>query len=112
MFLWPETLGVSAELGTLRICNPLATVTKGAPCYLDPVSYLYEESTMKFARLSAFATALMLSSLAMAEGGGDRTFDRMMSANDRAVELFVAKEKAAANPVVVNEKKEQKTQDL
>ena len=67
---------------------------------------------MKFARLSAFATALMLSSLAMAEGGGDRTFDRMMSANDRAVELFVAKEKADANPVVVNEKKEQKTQDL
>ncbi|MGU9851769.1 co-regulatory protein PtrA N-terminal domain-containing protein [Pseudomonas koreensis] len=67
---------------------------------------------MKFARLSAFATALMLSSLAMAEGGGDRTFDRMMSANDRAVELFVAKEKAAANPVVVNEKKAQKTQDL
>ncbi|MFJ5254372.1 co-regulatory protein PtrA N-terminal domain-containing protein [Pseudomonas sp. NPDC088414] len=67
---------------------------------------------MKFARLSAFATALMLSSLAMAEGGGDRTFDRMMSANERAVELFVAKEKAAANPVVVNEKKEQKIQDL
>jgi len=67
---------------------------------------------MKFARLSAFATALMLSSLAMAESGGDRTFDRMMSANDRAVELFVAKEKAAANPVVVNEKKAQKTQDL
>ena len=67
---------------------------------------------MKFAQLSAFATALMLSSLAMAEGGGDRTFDRMMSANDRAVELFVAKEKAAANPVVVNEKNDQKTQDL
>ncbi|EJZ57676.1 MULTISPECIES: co-regulatory protein PtrA N-terminal domain-containing protein [Pseudomonas] len=67
---------------------------------------------MKFAQLSAFATALMLSSLAMAEGGGDRTFDRMMTANDRAVELFVAKEKAAANPVVVNEKNDQKTQDL
>ncbi|WP_247842026.1 co-regulatory protein PtrA N-terminal domain-containing protein [Pseudomonas sp. MWU12-3103b] len=67
---------------------------------------------MKFARLSAFATVLMLSSLAMAEGGGDRTFDRMMTANDRAVELFVAKEKAAANPVVVNEKNDQKTQDL
>ncbi|MFJ3010567.1 co-regulatory protein PtrA N-terminal domain-containing protein [Pseudomonas fluorescens] len=67
---------------------------------------------MKFAQLSAFATVLMLSSLAMAEGGGDRTFDRMMTANDRAVELFVAKEKAAANPVVVNEKNDQKTQDL
>jgi hypothetical protein len=36
----------------------------------------------------------------------------MMTANDRAVELFVAKEKAAANPVVVNEKNDQKTQDL
>ena len=67
---------------------------------------------MKFAQLSTFAAALMLSSLAMAEGGGDRTFDRMMTANDRAVELFVAKEKAAANPVVVNEKNDQKTQDL
>ncbi|PHH43623.1 MULTISPECIES: co-regulatory protein PtrA N-terminal domain-containing protein [Pseudomonas] len=66
---------------------------------------------MKFAQLSTFAAALMLSSLAMAEGGGDRTFDRMMTANDRAVELFVTKEQAR-DPVVVNEKKDASTKDL
>ncbi|VVO45850.1 co-regulatory protein PtrA N-terminal domain-containing protein [Pseudomonas fluorescens] len=67
---------------------------------------------MKFAQISAFAAALALSSLAMAEGGGDRTFEKMMTANDRSVELFVTREQAAGNPVVVNEKKDDKTQDL
>jgi len=71
-----------------------------------------EESTMKFAQLSAFAAALMLSSLVMAEGGGDRTFERMMSANDRSMELFVAKEKAAGNPVAASEKKDDTSRDL
>ncbi|MBH8614343.1 MULTISPECIES: co-regulatory protein PtrA N-terminal domain-containing protein [Pseudomonas] len=66
---------------------------------------------MKFAQLSAFAAALMLSSLVMAEGGGDRTFERMMAAKDRSVALFVAKEQARA-PVVVNEKKDDSTKDL
>nr|WP_173678052.1 co-regulatory protein PtrA N-terminal domain-containing protein [Pseudomonas sp. GW460-7] len=56
---------------------------------------------MKFAHISTFAAALAMSSLALAEGGGDRTFQRMMTANDRSVELFVAKEKAR-DPVVVN----------
>ncbi|TKJ75913.1 hypothetical protein PkoCFBP13504_25795 [Pseudomonas koreensis] len=67
---------------------------------------------MKFAQISAFTAALALSSLAMAEGGGDRTFEKMMAASDRSVELFVDKEKATGNPVVVNEKKDDKTQDL
>jgi hypothetical protein len=67
---------------------------------------------MKLAQIGAFAAALVMSSLVMAEGGGDRTFERMMTNNDRSVELFVAKEKAAANPVVVNEKKDEKTKDL
>lgn len=66
---------------------------------------------MKFAQLSAFAAALVLSSVAMAEGGGDRTFDKMMVANDRAVELFVAREQAR-DPVVVNEKKDDKSKAL
>ncbi|UQS17006.1 co-regulatory protein PtrA N-terminal domain-containing protein [Pseudomonas sp. HS6] len=66
---------------------------------------------MKVAQIGAFAVALMMSSLVLAEGGGDRTFDRMMTANDRSVELFVAKEKAR-DPVVVNDKKDEKTQDL
>ncbi|MBD9589449.1 hypothetical protein IB254_20410 [Pseudomonas sp. PDM03] len=66
---------------------------------------------MKLAQIGTVAAALVMSSLAMAEGGGDRTFDRMMSANDRSVELFVAKEQAR-DPVVVNEKKDEKTKDL
>ncbi|RON38493.1 co-regulatory protein PtrA N-terminal domain-containing protein [Pseudomonas brassicacearum] len=66
---------------------------------------------MKFAQISAFTAALVLSSVAMAEGGGDRTFEKMMTANDRSVELFVAKEQAR-NPVVVNEKKDDNTKDL
>lgn len=66
---------------------------------------------MKLAQLSAFAAALVMSSLVMAEGGGDRAFEKMMVANDRSVELFVAKEQARG-PVVLNEKKDEKTKDL
>ena len=66
---------------------------------------------MKFAQISAFTAALAMSSLALAEGGGDRTFEKMMTANDRSVELFVAKEQAR-DPVVVNEKKDGNTKDL
>ncbi|CAI8796064.1 co-regulatory protein PtrA N-terminal domain-containing protein [Pseudomonas sp. IT-P395] len=67
---------------------------------------------MKLAQLTAFAAALAISSVALAEGGGDRTFERMMTSNDRSMELFVAKEKAAGNPVVVTDKKDDKTRDL
>ncbi|WLG52896.1 co-regulatory protein PtrA N-terminal domain-containing protein [Pseudomonas sp. FP1742] len=66
---------------------------------------------MKLAQLSAFAAVLVMSSLVMAEGGGDRAFEKMMVANDRSVELFVAKEQARG-PVVLNEKKDEKTKDL
>ncbi|MFL1524956.1 co-regulatory protein PtrA N-terminal domain-containing protein [Pseudomonas sp. O230] len=66
---------------------------------------------MKFAQISTFAAALAMSSLALAEGGGDRTFEKMMAANDRSLELFVAKEQAR-DPVVVNEKKDGNTKDL
>ena len=66
---------------------------------------------MKLVQLSAFAVALVMSSVVLAEGGGDRAFERMMAANDQAVERFVAKEQAR-DPVVVNEKKDDKTKDL
>ncbi|MGE8190414.1 co-regulatory protein PtrA N-terminal domain-containing protein [Pseudomonas sp. NPDC086278] len=66
---------------------------------------------MKLVQLSAFAAALAMSTLAVAEGGGDRTFEKMMASNGRSMEVFVAKEQAR-DPVVVNEKKDQKTQDL
>ena len=54
---------------------------------------------------------MVMSSVVMAAGGGDKTFARMMAAKDRSVELFVAREQAR-DPVVVNEKKDEKTQDL
>lgn len=66
---------------------------------------------MKFAQLSAFAAAFLVSGVALAEGGGDRTFEKMMAASERSMELFVAKEQAR-NPVVVNEKKDDNTKDL
>ncbi|MFW9080773.1 co-regulatory protein PtrA N-terminal domain-containing protein [Pseudomonas sp. P2757] len=66
---------------------------------------------MKLTQISTFAAALLMSSVVLAEGGGDRTFEKMMTANDRSVELFVAREQAR-DPVVVNEKKDEKTQDL
>ena len=66
---------------------------------------------MKLVQIGAFATALVMSSVVMAAGGGDKTFARMMAAKDRSVELFVAKEQAR-DPVVVNEKKDDKTKDL
>jgi hypothetical protein len=61
--------------------------------------------------VGAFAAALVMSSVVMAAGGGDKTFARMMAAKDRSVELFVAKEQAR-DPVVVNEKKDDKTKNL
>ena len=67
---------------------------------------------MKIVQMGTFVVALAISSVALAEGGGDRTFERMMTSNDRSMELFVAKEKAAGNPVVVNDKKDDITRDL
>lgn len=66
---------------------------------------------MKLAQLSILATALVMSSLVLAEGGGDRTFEKMMAAQDRSMEVFVAKEQAR-DPVVVNEKKDDSTKDM
>jgi hypothetical protein len=66
---------------------------------------------MKLVQVGAFAAALVMSSVVMAAGGGDKTFARMMAAKDRSVELFVAKEQAR-DPVVVNEKKDDKTKNL
>lgn len=66
---------------------------------------------MKLAQVSALLGALVVSSVALAEGGGDRTFERMMVANDRAVEAFAANQ-AKSDPVVVNEAKDDKTQEM
>ncbi|KJZ34334.1 MULTISPECIES: co-regulatory protein PtrA N-terminal domain-containing protein [Pseudomonas] len=66
---------------------------------------------MKLVQLSTFVAALVMSSVVLAAGGGDKTFARMMAAKDRSMEAYVAKEQAR-DPVVVNEKKEDKSKAL
>ena len=54
---------------------------------------------MKIVQMGAFVVALAVSSLAMAEGGGDRTFERALSANAKAMEQYAANQ-GKAPPVV------------
>ena len=61
---------------------------------------------MKLAQIFALASALVLSSVALAEGGGDRTFEKMMVANDLAMEKYVAKE-GKIEPVVSSDAKDE-----
>jgi hypothetical protein len=61
---------------------------------------------MKIAQICALASALVLSSVALAEGGGDRTFEKMMVANDLAMEKYVAKE-GKIEPVVSSDAKDE-----
>ncbi len=48
---------------------------------------------MKISKISALLAMLLVSSVALAEGGGDRTFAKMMQANDKAMAKYTAKEK-------------------
>jgi hypothetical protein len=66
---------------------------------------------MKIVQMGAFVLALAMSSLVMAEGGGDRTFEKMMAANERSMEQFVEREQAR-DAVVSNEKQDDKSKDL
>jgi hypothetical protein len=43
---------------------------------------------MKFMSIITFAGALALSSLVLAEGGGDKAFEKMMAANAKAMEQY------------------------
>ena len=61
---------------------------------------------MKLTKIFAVAGALALSSFAMAEGGGDRTFEKMMAAKDLAMEKYVAKQGKNASVVSSDEKNE------
>ncbi|CAM5425381.1 MULTISPECIES: co-regulatory protein PtrA N-terminal domain-containing protein [Pseudomonas] len=47
---------------------------------------------MKIAQIYALVGALILSSTALAEGGGDRTIARATQATEQAMEKFLAKE--------------------
>ena len=62
---------------------------------------------MKIAQICALAGALILSSVALAEGGGDRTFEKMMAAKDLAMEKYLAREGKSA-PVVSSDEKNEK----
>ena len=59
---------------------------------------------MKLTRICALAGALVFSSVALAEGGGDRTFEKMMAARDVAMEAYVAREGKSV-PVVSSDAK-------
>ncbi|AZV30045.1 hypothetical protein CT157_18310 [Pseudomonas syringae] len=54
---------------------------------------------MKTLKLLAFTAVMAMSLNALAEGGGDRTFDRALSANTKAMEQYAASQGKAA-PVV------------
>ncbi|MBX9407358.1 hypothetical protein K5E40_16930 [Pseudomonas baetica] len=61
---------------------------------------------MKIVQICALAGALILSSVALAEGGGDRTFEKMMAARDVAMEAYVAREGKSV-PVVSSDAKDE-----
>ena len=63
---------------------------------------------MKLTQICALAGALVFSSIALAEGGGDRTFEKMMAAKDLAMEKYVAKEGKRA-PQMSSEETNEKT---
>ena len=63
---------------------------------------------MNFTQICALAGALVFSSIALAEGGGDRTFEKMMAAKDLAMEKYLAREGKSA-PVVSSDEKNEKT---
>ncbi|MDD1136294.1 DUF2790 domain-containing protein [Pseudomonas sp. TNT2022 ID233] len=54
---------------------------------------------MKLLKWMAFTGVMAMSLNALAEGGGDRTFDRALSANTKAMEQYAASQGKAA-PVV------------
>jgi hypothetical protein len=66
---------------------------------------------MKLSKLMIMAGALLVSSAAMAEGGGDRTFERMMVANEQAMQKFAMRE-TNSDPVVATDAKDDKTEKM
>ena len=65
------------------------------------VGFFYElkVQNMKLIKLIAFAGVMAISLNVLAEGGGDRTFERMLSANTQAMEQYAANQGKPA-PVV------------
>jgi hypothetical protein len=61
---------------------------------------------MKRTQIFALLGALIISSATLAEGGGDRTFEKMMAARDVAMEAYVAREGNSV-PVVSSDTKDE-----
>jgi hypothetical protein len=59
----------------------------------------WKEMDMKVLKLMTFASVLTMSLNVFAEGGGDRTFERALSANTKAMEQYAANQGKPA-PVV------------
>lgn len=59
----------------------------------------WKEVDMKMFKLIAFASVMTMSVNVLAEGGGDRTFERALSANTKAMEQYAASQGKPA-PVV------------
>lgn len=66
---------------------------------------------MNITQICALAGALVFSSVALAEGGGDRTFEKMMAANDLAMEKYLAREGKSA-PVVSSDAKNETAKEM
>ena len=63
------------------------------------MSHVLKEVEMKFIKLMTFASVMAMSLNVLAEGGGDRTFERALSANTQAMEQYAANQGKSA-PVV------------
>lgn len=61
----------------------------------------WKEMDMKVLKLMTFAGVLAMSLNVFAEGGGDRTFERALSANTKAMEQYAASQGKPA-PLVQN----------
>jgi hypothetical protein len=63
------------------------------------MSRISKVRNMKLIKLIAFAGLMAMSMNVLAEGGGDRTFEKMLSANTQAMEQYAASQGKPA-PVV------------
>ena len=63
------------------------------------MSHVLKEVEMKLIKLMTFAGVMAMSLNVFAEGGGDRTFEKMLSANTKAMEQYAANQGKPA-PVV------------
>jgi hypothetical protein len=81
----------------LKICKRAAL--EQARHRIPVVGFFMKVMNMKLIKVMTFAGVMAMSLNVMAEGGGDRTFERALSANSKAMEQYAANQGKAA-PVV------------